>query len=99
MFVLTVEFKIKHGHEKDVENAFKTVIPHVGKEEGAIEYTMHRDTEDASVIFFYERYINRAAWEAHDRTRHVDVLRESLEGKLDGEPKFRFYEYVSGIGK
>lgn len=65
MIILSAYFQAKPGQEAALETALRGMIPHVQQEPGAITYALHRSHETAGHFFFFERYADQDALDAH----------------------------------
>lgn len=69
-FVVTSTWIARPGEEAAVEAAIGRMIAPSREEPGCLSYEPHRDLEDPRVFFLYERYTDRAAYEAHLASAH-----------------------------
>jgi len=97
MFTITAKLKAKPGMEKAVEEASRSMFPHVAAEPGTCTYNLHRDTKDPSVFLFYEQYKDESAFKAHCETPYFKKLFELLDGKLEGKPEEGFYTVLNTL--
>jgi quinol monooxygenase YgiN len=63
--MITARVFIKEGHEEEFATAAKWIIENTLKEEGCLEYTLYQDPYNKSNFFFFERYKDQAAVDAH----------------------------------
>ena len=64
-FVVTALWTAKLGNEDQVASAVSELVEPSRNEPGIILYQPHRDPGDPRRFFFYEQYVDRAAYEAH----------------------------------
>lgn len=84
---VVAKLKVKAGSEKQIEEAFRTMVSKVRGEAGTESYVFHRSTQDSTVFVFYEVYKDQAAFEAHSKTPHFAEMGKALAGNLDGRPQ------------
>lgn len=63
--MITAKIYIKAGHEAEFAEAAKWIIENTLKEEGCLQYTLYQDPYNPTNFFFFERYKNQAAIDAH----------------------------------
>lgn len=74
MHVITVRWTVKEGEEEAVLAALRELVPASRGEEGCVIYQLHRDPEDARVLFLYEQYRDGDAYQAHADSEHFKRL-------------------------
>ena len=67
-------------------------------EPGTVQYVMHTEVDEPQVIWFYERYADEAAFEAHVGSTTMAEVVGSLAGVLDGPADIRRLEIVQAKG-
>lgn len=73
-FVVTAVWTALPGNEQKVEDAVRQLLEPSRAEPGMLLYQPHRDPENPRVFFFYEQYVDRAAYEAHGASEHFQRL-------------------------
>lgn len=73
-FVVTAKWTVKEGEEAAVAAAVEAIAAATVDEPGNLYYQAHRDPEDPTVFFFYEQYVDKAAYEAHGASAHFQRL-------------------------
>jgi quinol monooxygenase YgiN len=63
--MITAKVYVKPGHEDDFIKAAQSIIDLTHKEEGCLEYTLYQDPVNKTNFFFFERYRDQAAIDAH----------------------------------
>jgi len=63
--MITAKVFIKQGREAEFAEAAKWIIDLTLKEEGCLQYTLYQDPYEPTNFFFFERYKDQAAVEAH----------------------------------
>lgn len=69
-FVVAAKWTVKEGEEAAVAAAVKEIAAATANEPGNLYYQAHRDPEDPSTFFFYEQYVDKAAYEEHGASAH-----------------------------
>lgn len=67
-------------------------------EPGTLQYTLHTDSTEPNVIWFYELYADQAGFEAHTTSTTMAEVMGSLGGLLDGPADMRQLEIVRHKG-
>lgn len=85
MTQLTVVAKItaKSGSEDLLRQLLIQLIAPTLKEDGCLNYNLHRSVEDKTLFLFYENWKNRAAWEKHIDSEHIRAFQRDAENLLD----------------
>ena len=97
MLIVIATMKAKTGMEQELEQALKSIIPHVEKEKDTLMYTLHRSKKDPGKFLFYEKYTDKEALQKHSATPHFKELFGKIASLLDGAPLIDMYEEVAGI--
>ena len=71
-FALVVKWTVREGELEHVEQALRNLAAPTRAEPGCEMWLPHRDLDDANVLFIYERYENRAAYDAHVESEHFE---------------------------
>ena len=75
MYVVSVEFKLHPQHAADFQTAvIINARASVQDEPGCSQFDVCVAPDDATVIYLYEIYDDRAAFEAHLKTPHYAVF-------------------------
>ena len=69
-YVVAVRFTVTAGCERRVLDAVRAIVPLARAEEGCLVYQAARDPDDPRVLFFYEIYVDEAAFDAHRASAH-----------------------------
>ena len=70
MIVIHAAFPIDPTAFGDAIELADELVTRSNREDGTIEYRAATDIEDGSILRFFERYEDEAAFEAHTRTDH-----------------------------
>ena len=88
MIGLIVTINIKPEHKA----AFMASLEGDGRgsnndEPGCLQFDVHADPNDENIVYLYEVYVDRAAWEtAHRAAPHYTKWRETVSPWFDGDP-------------
>jgi quinol monooxygenase YgiN len=69
-YVVSAKVTAKEGQEEKVAEAIRKLAPPTRQEPGVIFYQPHRDPENPNVFYFYEQYVDAAAFQAHSNSEH-----------------------------
>ena len=75
--------KAKAGFEDEVGKTLAKLIEPTLKEEGCINYDLHRSIEDSSIFVFHENWESKAHLDRHLETEHIKTCQAALEGKTE----------------
>jgi quinol monooxygenase YgiN len=70
-YVVCAKWTAKEGEARNVEAAILQVVGPSRQEPGIVQYQPHRDPENPNVFFFYEQYVDEAAYQAHIDSEHM----------------------------
>lgn len=87
---VVARIKAKQGSEKQLEDAFRAMVPKVRSEADTQTYILHRSVRDPTVFLFYEVYKDQAALDSHGKTPHMAELGKAIGPLLDGRPQIDF---------
>jgi (4S)-4-hydroxy-5-phosphonooxypentane-2,3-dione isomerase len=69
-YVVTVRYRAKPGAEGTIRQVFETMREASLREPGCLTYEIHVAAADPGIFFIYERYVDEAAFRAHQATEH-----------------------------
>ena len=92
MIVIYAEMKAKKGQAEVLERLLMDLFSHVRKEEGVVNYILHRHAMEKERFFFYERYATREVMEAHMATPYLQAALEAAGPLLAAPPVVEVYE-------
>lgn len=85
MITITAVIKVKSGDEGQMEKGLLDVAASVrANEPGTISFYVSRKLEDPTVFTTYERFVDRAAMDAHNNSATVAAFFELAQPILDG---------------
>ncbi len=94
MYVVTAQYTVQEGKEKEVIDILKKMIPISRGEPGCKFYSVNQSPENPRKLLLYEQYVNKAGYEAHMAT---EPFKANILGKVVPmlESRVRdFYETV-----
>ena len=82
---LTVVAKVtaKAGFEEEVGNTLGKLVEPTLKEDGCINYDLHKSIEDPAVYIFHENWLSKDHLDKHLETDHIKACQAALEGKTE----------------
>ncbi len=69
-YVVTAKWTAKEGEEDKVRAAIERIVGPSRAEPGCLYYQPNVDPENPRVFFFYEHYVDEAAYKAHGESEH-----------------------------
>ena len=78
--VATVTAKV--GFEEEVGSILRKLVEPTLKEEGCINYDLHKSIENPAVYVFHENWQSKAHLDTHLETSHIKECQAALEGKV-----------------
>ncbi|HPC47488.1 MAG TPA: putative quinol monooxygenase [Deltaproteobacteria bacterium] len=99
MITVIATMRSRKGMEQEMLDAFRSMIPHVDKEEGTLEYVLHRARKDPALLVVYERYRDKDALSYHSASPHFAKLLEKIGPMLDGAPTIEILEPLAAIDR
>jgi len=92
MLTVVAVMKAKEGKEKEVEEAVRSLVPNVQKEEGTLVYAVHKGRKTPGKFLFYEKYRDKDALNAHGSTPHFAEFFGKIAALLESDPSIEVYE-------
>ncbi|MFC4778290.1 putative quinol monooxygenase [Paenibacillus sp. GCM10023252] len=77
--VITAILKAKPGHEAELYEAMKRVVPFSQSEQGCITYKLHQSADDPAVYVFYEIWQDEQSLQKHLASDHYRAYREQAD--------------------
>ncbi|MPY92352.1 MAG: antibiotic biosynthesis monooxygenase [Acidimicrobiia bacterium] len=85
------------GKRDDAVSAFAPMFDHVrANEAGTLVYALHKDQNDANVLWFYELYDGQDSLTAHSGSDTMKSLQ--LKGLLAGRPELTMLDPAAAKG-
>ncbi|MBZ0137788.1 MAG: antibiotic biosynthesis monooxygenase [Planctomycetes bacterium] len=90
MLTVVAKVRAKTGREAEVESELSKLVAATRKENGCLNYDLHRSQTEPNVFLFYENWTDRAALDAHAASPHMrawgakqpDMLAHGVEVNL-----------------
>jgi quinol monooxygenase YgiN len=67
----------KPGFEEQLREAMVGIVGPTRKEQGALQYDLHRDLKEPRRFVFFERWESEAALGAHAKSAHIAAYKEA----------------------
>lgn len=94
MIVVPVMLKALDGKGDEVEREFQKFAPKVRNDPGTIAFVAHRNIDDPSKFFIYEKYESEQAHEYHFSATHFQEFAQAMASLQDGRPDFGRYREI-----
>ncbi|WP_315836175.1 putative quinol monooxygenase [Bradyrhizobium prioriisuperbiae] len=92
--VVFARLKAQSGKAEALGLALRAVVAPTRAEPGALDYVLHRSVDDPNTWLLYERWISRAALDAHFEQPHMKVLLARASELIDGDVEMRLAKIV-----
>jgi quinol monooxygenase YgiN len=86
------------GKRAELVAALQAMVDATNDEPGTIQYLLHTDDGDADVVWFYERYTDAAAVDAHRSSEAMKTVGLAVRDLAAGRPELTMLTLVSGKG-
>lgn len=86
------------GKRDDLVAALQAMVDATADEPGTVEYILHTDDADADLVWFYERYADGAAVEAHRTSDAMKAVGLAVRDLAAARPELTMVTVVSGKG-
>ena len=95
MLVIAAMLKVLDDKGDKLEREFEKLVPKIRSDPGVIGYIVHRNIDDPSRFFVYEKYESKKALDDSFLTTHFQEFFKAFESIKDGEPEIRVYKEVA----
>ncbi|MFL9985356.1 putative quinol monooxygenase [Paraburkholderia sediminicola] len=68
----------KPGYEEQLREALEGIVGPTRKEQGALQYDLHRDVQEPRRFVFVERWESQEALAAHAKSAHIAAYRKAV---------------------
>jgi quinol monooxygenase YgiN len=92
---VVASFKIRAGKEEEALEALRPVIEQTHDEAGCLNYALHRDKNDPSVLVIVERWTSQVALDNHFLQPYVAQLGTAAADLLTEPPVVRFCDPIA----
>jgi quinol monooxygenase YgiN len=90
MFALIVRVKVKPEHiERYKTEIVADALGSVRDEPGCLRFDVSIDNTDPTVLYFYEVYLDEAAFQAHTQAPHFIVYRDATKDMAESSTAYR----------
>lgn len=86
------------GKRAELVVAFQQALDNAAAEPGTLTYILHEDAKDPDVLWFYEMYVDQAAFEAHGTSAGMKALGPVVGPFMGGRPELTILNPVGGKG-
>jgi quinol monooxygenase YgiN len=90
--MITATVYVKPGREDDFIKAAQWIIDLTHKEEGCLEYTLYQDPVNKTNFFFFERYRDQAAIDAHFAASYFKEFGQKAGEMTSQATEIKIYE-------
>jgi quinol monooxygenase YgiN len=81
---VVARIKAKSEFADYVKEQFLSLVePTLNNDEGCINYDLHRDNDDPSLLYFLENWESRELLDRHSGSDHVQTCLKNTEGKIE----------------
>ena len=95
MLTVIAKVRAKPGCESEVEAELRKLVEATRKEDGCLNYDLHRSQTEPAVFMFYENWTNRAALDAHAASPHMKAWGAKQPSLLAHGVEISLYEMIS----
>jgi quinol monooxygenase YgiN len=68
----------KPGYEERLREALEGIVGPTRKEQGALQYDLHRDLQEPRRFVFFERWTSQEALAAHAKSAHITAYKQAV---------------------
>lgn len=97
ILVVHATFPIEPEHRDEAMDAIRELAEASRAEEGVLDYRVAADVEDESLVRFFERYEDEAAFGAHAESAHFERFETALPEYLAGKPAVTRFDVGRGL--
>ena len=95
LLTVVAEMLAQPGREAELERQLLALVEPTRKEEGCVQYDVHRATDEAGRFVFYENWASRDLLERHLGSPHLTAFREAAGGLLAEPPRIVTYTRIA----
>ena len=86
------------GKAEELVEGLEALIEAAEEEAGLEVYSLHRDPDDASTLYFFELYSDEEAFAVHGKGEKMAAAMGALGGLLGGRPDVKVLSPVAAKG-
>jgi len=91
---VVASFKIREGREEAALEVLRPVIEQTHDEAGCLNYALHRDKNDPSVLVIVERWTSQVALDNHFLQPYIAALNAAAADLVTEPPVVRFCDPI-----
>ncbi|MCB9935427.1 MAG: antibiotic biosynthesis monooxygenase [Planctomycetes bacterium] len=95
MLTVIAKVRAKPDCENEVEAELLKLVDATRREDGCLNYDLHRSQTEPAVFLFYENWTSRAALDAHAASPHMKAWGAKQPGLLAHGVEISLYEMIS----
>lgn len=95
---LIAKLTAAEGKATELKAALENMIPAAEEEAGLEIYSVHADTADSNVFYFFELYADQGALDVHGKGDDMAAAMGALKGLLGGRPEVTMLSPVAAKG-
>ena len=95
---LIAKLTAAEGKADELQAALSAMIAAADEEPGLEIYSVHADTADANVFYFFELYADQGALDVHGKGDGMKTTMGALKGLLGGRPEVTMLSPVAAKG-
>lgn len=92
---VVAEMMAKAGREEELQRRLLALVEPTRKEDGCVQYDLHRGTEEAGRFVFYENWRSRECLDRHLATPHLREFLAAAGDLLAERPRILTYEKIA----
>jgi quinol monooxygenase YgiN len=92
---VTAVIRVKPGEEEPFLEAGRRVLEPTRREEGCVDYRLHRSTESPGMFVFYENWRSRDDLDRHLETPHIQGFITAIDPMLEAPIELSYWEEIS----
>jgi quinol monooxygenase YgiN len=82
MLTIIAKITAEPDHGAEIEQGLKALIPPTRTEDGCLQYDLHKSREDPNVFMFVENWKDKASFDAHMNSEHLNHFLKNNESAL-----------------
>ncbi|MCH2658425.1 MAG: antibiotic biosynthesis monooxygenase [Dehalococcoidia bacterium] len=100
MIALIAKLTALDGKETEMKSALEKMVAAVDQTEPDVShYELHVSNENPCEFYFYERYENAEAQNAHRTTKHMRQLGQTLKDITGAKPEITQLTWLAGVNR
>ena len=87
---IVAKFRAKTGAAELLFSHLIQLVEPSRRDEGCINYDLHRSTEDENLFLFYENWNSKELWGKHMQTEHLRSFKERAKNLIESNELWQF---------